>query len=235
MSDHWQKVLSIMTQKFRKAFLHYVLLLLGPPLAWLYLRFTQLSSRIVIDGRHFVEQAEVSNSDAPGFIFAFWHNRQIILPIVLPKDKIHCLISASKDGAYAAAIARLFGKKSIRGSSSRGGFEAMKEMMRVLKAGDNIAITPDGPRGPVGEVNPGIVQMAQAMGVSIVPVAFDSTKKKVFSSWDKFILPYPFSKIAIVFGRPIEIAVNESIESGSEKVRIALNASVDKAASMLQE
>ncbi|MBT5031523.1 MAG: lysophospholipid acyltransferase family protein [Proteobacteria bacterium] len=223
-----------MTKKFRKTFLHYVLLLLGPPLAWLYLRFTQLSSRIVIDGHHFVEQVEVSNADAPGFIFAFWHNRQIILPIVSSKSQIHCLISASKDGSYVAAIVRLFGKKSIRGSSSRGGFEAMKEMMRVLKAGDCVAITPDGPRGPAGEVNPGIIQMAQAVGVPIIPVAFDSTKKKVFSSWDKFILPYPFSKIAIVFGRPIEIAVAESIESGCEKVRIGLNASVEKATSMLE-
>ena len=222
-----------MTKKYRKTFLHYVLLLLGPPLAWLYLRFTQLSSRIVIDGRHFVEQVEDSNPNTHGYIFAFWHNRQIILPIVSSKGQIHCLISASKDGAYVAAIARLFGKKSIRGSSNRGGFEAMKEMMRVLKAGDNVAITPDGPRGPAGEVSPGIVQMAQAMGVSIVPVAFDSTKKKVFSSWDKFILPYPFSKIAIVFGRPVQMAVGESIESGCEKLCVELNASVERAAALL--
>ena len=119
-----------------------VSLLLVPAVVWTYLKFTASTSNIVVDGAEFPDRL---NASGKGYLFAFWHSRQIILPIVRRDDEIHCLVSSSRDGEYIARVARLFGKKTVRGSTTRGGYEAMKQMMRVLRSGGIVAITPDGP------------------------------------------------------------------------------------------
>ena len=158
-----------------------------------------------------------------GFTFAFWHNKQIILPLLRPEDSIHCLISSSRDGEYIARVAGLFNKKSIRGSTTRGGYEAMKQMMQVLRAGGIVAITPDGPLGPANEVKPGVIQMSRATGGPIVPLTFGADRKKVFTSWDEFNLPYPFSRIVLMFGAPLYIAAEESDQTACRRLKQTLN------------
>jgi len=191
-----------------------------PRIAWMYLNFIVWTSRVTVYGSGYPDQLKKQGA---GFIYAFWHNRQIILPVIRKDEPIHCLISSSRDGEYIARVANLFGKSAIRGSTTRGGFEAMKQMMRVLGSGGSVAITPDGPLGPALEVNPGVVQMSRALRTPIVPIAFDASKKKVFASWDGFNLPYPFSRIVIVFGKPLIIGESESTEEACLRLKQALD------------
>ena len=205
-----------------------VLAWLVPMVFWIYLWCIRLTSRMHVIGSTIPDSLRQENT---GFIYAFWHNRQIILPLVRRGEPIHCLISSSRDGEYIARIARWFGKKSVRGSTTRNGFEAMKSMMRILREGGIVAITPDGPVGPPFQVKPGIVQMAQALGCPIVPIAFDASRKKVFASWDGFHLPCPFSRIAVIFGEPVKIDKSESIESACLRLKEALDETTAQAAS----
>ncbi len=203
-----------------------------PGVIWLYLHLTRLTSRIDVYGSHHPDRLKESGT---GFTFAFWHNRQIILPVIRGGDRIHCLISSSRDGEYIARVARLFGKETIRGSSTRGGFEAMKQIMRVLESGGIVAVTPDGPLGPKREVKPGIIQLSRALGTPIVPIAFDASRKKVFGSWDRFNLPYPFSRIAVVFGEPMFIGASESVEAGCARLKETLDDVVEQASRKLAD
>jgi hypothetical protein len=190
-----------------------------PRIVWAYLKFTVMTSRMSVEG---TGHADRLVQKGEGFIYAFWHNRQILLAVLRKGENIHCLISSSRDGEYVSRIADLCGKSAIRGSTTRGGFEAMKQIIRVLGKGGIVAITPDGPLGPANQVQPGVVQIARSLGSAVIPVAFDSSRKKVFSSWDRFIMPCPFSSIAVVFGEPVRIDPDESLESGSDRLRDAL-------------
>lgn len=191
-----------------------------PRIVWAYLHLIVRTSKLTVHGSVYPDELIEQRS---GVIYAFWHNRQIILPVIRKNEPIHCLISSSRDGEYVARVAGLFGKNAIRGSTTRGGFEAMKQIMRVLESGGTAAITPDGPLGPALEVKPGVIQLSRALGTPIVPIAFDASKKKVFASWDEFNLPYPFSKIAIVFGKPLIIDESETIEGACSRLKIALD------------
>lgn len=209
-----------------KALLRNIGLHVLPRIAWIYLWATALTSRVKICG---AEHPDRLRAEGSGFIYAFWHNRQIFLPIIRRGEPIHCLISSSRDGEYVARIAELFGKFAIRGSSTRGGFEAMKQMMKALNAHEIVAVTPDGPRGPPLIVKPGVIQMAGSVSCPIVPMAFDASRKKEFASWDRFCLPYPFGRIAIVFGSPVVIDPSEPVESGCQRLQKALDAATAEA------
>jgi lysophospholipid acyltransferase (LPLAT)-like uncharacterized protein len=203
-----------------------------PRIVQFYLKFTVLTSSISVRGTVHADRLAASGE---GFIYAFWHNRQILLPVLRRDERIHCLISSSRDGEYVARVAAFFGKPSIRGSTTRGGFEAVKQIMRVLEEGGIVAITPDGPLGPAGRVQPGVVQISRARGAPVIPVAFDASRKKVFASWDRFIVPLPFSRIAVVFGEPIRFGQSESVEVGSARLTRALDAAVTDCARLLSE
>ena len=203
-----------------KALLNKIGLRILPRVAWLYLWFTAFTSKVEIHG---AEHPDGLRAEGAGFIYAFWHNRQIFLPIIRRNEPIHCLISSSRDGEYVARIAELFGKFAIRGSSTRGGFEAMKQMIKALNSDEIVAVTPDGPRGPPLIVKPGIIQMAGSVPCPVIPMAFDASRKKEFASWDRFCLPYPFGKIAIVFGSPVFIDPVAPVETGCRRLQKALD------------
>lgn len=208
------------------------MLFLGGPLVWCYLKLIKFSSKITISGEAGPDQIE-ANGEA--HIFVFWHNRQALLPLLRPNDTIYCLISASRDGDYMTKAIRYFGKRAIRGSSSRNGLMAMKEIMRVLRAGDAVAIATDGPRGPAFEVKPGAVQIAQALQLPIIPVSFEASRKKVLNSWDSSYVIYPFGKIAVVYGDAIRVSREQSIEAACEQVKTGLLDAARAADSMLEK
>ena len=99
----------------------------------------------------------------------------------------------------------------------------MKQMMQVLNSGGIVAITPDGPLGPPNQVKPGIIQMARATGGAIVPLTFGADRKKVFASWDEFNLPYPFSRIVLMFGAPLYIDAEESDQTACRRLKRTLD------------
>ena len=146
-------------------------------------------------------------------IFCLWHNRLAIAMTVFqqfvqrdhPARKIACLVSASRDGAILSRALEKFGATAVRGSSSRRGGQAMVELIRLAKAGHDIAITPDGPRGPRNEVQPGIITLAQLTGHPIIPCKGNIAWRRELNSWDRFQIPIPYTHCDIQFGEPFTV------------------------------
>ncbi|HEY5227708.1 MAG TPA: DUF374 domain-containing protein, partial [Opitutaceae bacterium] len=132
-------------------------------------------------------------------IFVLWHNRLFIAPDVVRRFRgghpIYALVSASKDGAWLAALFAGVGMGAIRGSSSRKGREAAAALIEALEAGCDIGITPDGPRGPSYVMKPGAVVVGRRSNASFVLVGMDFESAWRASSWDGFYLPRPFSRV----------------------------------------
>jgi lysophospholipid acyltransferase (LPLAT)-like uncharacterized protein len=172
--------------------------------------------------------AELPNAPV---IFALWHNRlglcmKAYEGFVHPNhDKLAALISASKDGALLASILQEFGVDPVRGSSSRRGAQAMLELKSWAERGYNLAVTPDGPRGPCYVVQDGVVTLAQVTGLPIVPYSCQLSWKIRVKSWDRFQIPLPFSRCEMTFGAPIFIpreASNAERDQLREKLWAAL-------------
>jgi lysophospholipid acyltransferase (LPLAT)-like uncharacterized protein len=158
-------------------------------------------------------------------IGAVWHNRLLIFPIVLRRFVSHrqgaALISASRDGAWIAALVNKVGFDVVRGSSSRQGVTAVLQMADVLASGKDVVIAPDGPRGPAYELGQGIIFLAQRSGAPIFPVNLEYSSAWRVKSWDRFFLPRPFSKVRVIFGVPQTVAATSTeAEFESERLRL---------------
>ena len=123
-----------------------------------------------------------------------------------PRRRLATLVSASKDGAFLARFMEHHGVLPVRGSTSRRGPQALLEIARVARQGYDLAVTPDGPRGPKYEVQPGVVQLARVTGLPIVPVSAQIHSKKELESWDAFQVPLPFARCEIQVGEAIRVA-----------------------------
>jgi lysophospholipid acyltransferase (LPLAT)-like uncharacterized protein len=142
-------------------------------------------------------------------IFVIWHNRLLMLPRVFdpcfPSRQSVGLISASRDGDLVSILIERSGYGTIRGSSSRKGVTALRQLVDRLAAGANVLITPDGPRGPVYEASQGAVFLAQKTGAPVVPIHMEYSSCWRLKSWDRFILPRPFAKLRAIFGAPLQL------------------------------
>lgn len=159
------------------------------------------------------------------YIAALWHNRLLLISFVLkkffPERPGAGLVSASRDGEMIADVTQRFGFDVVRGSSSRMGASALRELGEVLASGRDVLITPDGPRGPVYQLGPGIIFLAQKTGAPVVPVNMEYSSCWRVKSWDRFIIPKPFSKVRIIIGPPQRIGSTTSDgEFESERVRL---------------
>lgn len=138
-------------------------------------------------------------------LWSLWHET-ILMSVWHHRDQeVHVMISASRDGELITTIGKFFGYTAVRGSSSKGGKEATREMVDYLKAGKRCAITPDGPRGPRREMKKGAVEIARLTGAPVVPFGFAAEHCWRLKSWDQFIIPKPFSRAVFVYGEPIHI------------------------------
>ena len=148
-------------------------------------------------------------ADQGGNIFAFWHSRLFYLVYyyvkTVKKRKVSILVSMSKDGDYGVALVRKLKQDAVRGSTSRGGRRAIRKLAERVAAGNNLAITPDGPRGPAFKVNEGVIKLAQLTGAKIIPVSYQATRKRKLKSWDEFIVVKPFGRVHVAFAEPMEI------------------------------
>ena len=154
-------------------------------------------------------------------IFAFWHGRLLMMPTLYKGKEVAIPISLHQDGELISRTVKYFGVRSIRGSTTRGGFSAMREMLKASEQGYDIAITPDGPRGPRYRVQNGIIELARRTGMTIIPITFNASRKKIFRSWDRFVLPYPFSRGVYIFGEPL--LVPHQVSKGAfEQTRLLL-------------
>jgi len=138
-------------------------------------------------------------------IYAYWHSF-ILVPVYTARNLgIKVLISQHRDGEYIAQVIERFGFSTIRGSSTRGGTKALLKLIKNPNDRATLAITPDGPRGPRFVVQPGIIFLGQKTGLPIIPVSLGLTSYWELPSWDKFRIPKPFSKAALIYGDPINI------------------------------
>ncbi len=161
-------------------------------------------------------------------IFAFWHNRIFLVPHLYRRfwrprdhDRGAVLVSRSKDGQLLAEVLSAFRLRCVRGSSSRGGAEALRELTRLVEEGYDIGITPDGPRGPRYVLQPGVVNLARLTGAPIVPVSYRLDWKHTLKSWDRFMIPLPFSRCTVRCGPPVTVP-READEQLSENKRLEL-------------
>lgn len=139
-------------------------------------------------------------------IFCTWHNRLYCAPYFLPHHiKINALQSKHSDGMMTDVLFKLINMKIIYGSSKKKGMSAFLKMVKCIKNGESIAITPDGPRGPKEVVKDGLIKLAQTTGTPIVPIIWHTKNNKILKSWDNFIIPHPFSRGIYIFGKPINV------------------------------
>ncbi len=147
------------------------------------------------------------------FIISIWHNR-LALSLSLyrrlvarpyPSHRMAALVSASKDGAILSEILTRFHVQPVRGSSSRRGPQALKELVHWANEGWDLAVTPDGPRGPCYQIQNGVIYAAQLTGHPILPVSFHLSRKLTLKSWDRFQIPLPFSKCTVHVAEPIVV------------------------------
>lgn len=163
-----------------------------------------------------------------GAIFCGWHGRSLIPANYFKGKGLWALFSLSNDGEMQSRIFKRFGFQVIRGSTGRGGARAAIEAIRLLRQGDAVAITPDGPRGPVEVVQGGVILMAQKSGAALIAIGSAAKPRIRAPTWDSYMVPLPFSRAAIVFGEPIYVPENAS-EQEIEGCRIRLEAAIQEA------
>ena len=143
-------------------------------------------------------------------VLAFWHGRMVYFIHLYHRQRFTVLVSQSQDGEIISQILARFGVHTTRGSTSRGGTRALLEVVKRLRQGFHIGITPDGPRGPRYQVQPGIVMIAKKTGAPILPATYSAKWRTVFGSWDAFLLPLPFSRVVVVYGEPVYVPPDAS-------------------------
>jgi lysophospholipid acyltransferase (LPLAT)-like uncharacterized protein len=164
-------------------------------------------------------------------IFSIWHNRLGLCMIIFrdlvgphsPSRRLAAIVSASGDGGLVARILEHFSVQPVRGSSSRRGPQALLELTSWAERGYDLAITPDGPRGPCYVVQDGVTSLSQLTGLPIVPVGYHLQWKLRLKSWDRFQIPLPFSRWTVIFGKPFVVP-----RDASDEIRQAIPAELEK-------
>jgi lysophospholipid acyltransferase (LPLAT)-like uncharacterized protein len=180
-----------------------LLLLALPPLLALLIKVLTASCRVVrIQGLEWEREALSASATV---LYATWHQRMMYLSRFMKPRGLWILVSQSRDGTYGAETAKWLGFRTIRGSSSRGGARALLQVSRHLKVSHPVGIFADGPRGPAREAKPGSVLMAARAGVPLLPMMYGADRCWVLNSWDRYLIPKPFARIAIHIGKPIHV------------------------------
>lgn len=217
-------------------------------LIWAYMAICGRTIRWTLEGE---EQAKAEWAKNPSLIIVAWHSTIMALPSgwnrfirKWPGQKAHTamLISLSKDGEPVAKAISYMGLESIRGSSahkkknkSKGGFQAVKEALTMLRTGAAICITPDGPRGPAEEAQIGPIILAQRANVPIIPYAIVTRPERRLSTWDRFRIPFPFTRGAIVFGDAIMPDPSADREMLRQRMEASLTQATRRAEAILNK
>jgi lysophospholipid acyltransferase (LPLAT)-like uncharacterized protein len=201
---------------------------LGVPIGILILKLLGATWRWRVQNEEVVQRATAGGK---GLILGLWHGQLLPLAWYMRGRGIVVLVSASRDGEIITRVIESVGYRTVRGSSTRGGREALVALLKELRAGSTIAITPDGPRGPARRYQAGALVAAQRTGVPIVPYALHVDRAWRLKGWDRFTIPKPFAKVQLVFGEPKYVGGESSanaIEQAGEFER-DLDATVEAA------
>jgi len=213
-------------------------LALTPALAAAAVRTLGLTLRLTIIG---LEALLPTWRERRPVIYALWHGRLLMVPWVSARvagvrgaRDTRVLASRSRDGELMARFVRRFGLSAVRGSSSRGGAEALRALATALREGADVVVAPDGPRGPRQRVQRGLPALAALSGAPVIPLAFAASPARRLATWDAFLIPAPFARCALVVGDAICVSRDDDREEARARLERALEtttAAADRAVS----
>lgn len=198
-----------------------------PPVAAGVIRALRTSARLRVYNREVIEGFA---REGQRYVHVFWHAHILMMVYSYVGPCLVFMISRHRDGELIARTVERFGYVPSRGSTTTGGLAAFREMIHAVRDGSDIGFTPDGPKGPAREVQPGCVGAARALGIPIVPVAIGASRAWRLNSWDRFLIPKPFSRLLLVYGDPLPIPRDMTLDEGAERVKRALLACEEFAA-----
>lgn len=202
-----------------------VLLAVLPPLAAMVIKTLLFSCRVVrIEGME--RHDEAIRRSGGGAVYATWHQRMSYFFYFGGSHHATTMISRSRDGEYVARLASCLGFRTVRGSSSRGGTTAVRELTRRIRQGELGGMLADGPQGPARVAKPGTVIIARDGGVPVIPVLWGADRCWMFNSWDRYLVPKPFAKIVLYAAEPLWIpqtAKGEELEAYRRLLETAMN------------
>lgn len=156
----------------------------------------------------------------PRVLYTLWHGQ--MLPVLYAhRVPTAVMISEHRDGEIIARIVAMFGASAFRGSSSRGGARALLEGVKLLRTGTDVAITPDGPRGPLHSYAPGALLLAYRAGVAICPIVAHVDRAWRLRSWDRFEIPKPFARVTVLYGTPTFVTASDAREAATHTTEFA--------------
>jgi lysophospholipid acyltransferase (LPLAT)-like uncharacterized protein len=170
------------------------------------------------------DEAEIDRLLENGGLLVTWHGRTM-LPInhFRGRNRFFMLVSLSRDGDLQSEVMRANGYSVVRGSTGRRGVAATREVLAQLNLGGILAFTPDGPRGPSGTVQPGVVYFAQRSGKPIIPVGISASPRWLLGSWDRFLVPKPFARACWIYGDPIFVGPDEDLDHARARVQAEID------------
>lgn len=198
-----------------------------PPVAAAMVRLLGATLRLRIEG---VEALVPHWTAARPLIYCVWHGRILMTPWLNARLRrthgaraVSVLASRSRDGSLVGGYVSRFGLDVVRGSSSRGGAAGLRALVKAVRAGRDVALVPDGPRGPRGQLSPGVVALAGLTGAAVVPLGFSARPANRLQTWDAFMVPAPFARAAAVFGAATTIARDTDLERARKDVQRSLD------------
>ena len=201
-------------------------------LAYVIINFVSRTSKIIVVHEENLRKAKDMTGNV---IYAFWHGRQFLLVFTHRYEGIIIMSSLSKDGDLQTGILSKFGYKLVRGSSGkRGAVEGTLELMKRLENGEDLAFAVDGPAGPRYHPKLGTLYLSQKTGKAIVPLTTSAKRKKIFSNWDKYLLPYPFNKCVVVYGNPMVVRKEDDLNKKTEELEKELNRITEEAGRLVE-
>ncbi|MFP4687443.1 MAG: lysophospholipid acyltransferase family protein [bacterium] len=191
---------------------------IAPPV----LKLIRSSSSLEVEGEKWPAGLRDNNQN---FLLAFWHGQMIPLLYYFGPAGFYTFISPHRDGEYIARVLEGMGHYSLRTSLRDLKLKALVKALRLARDGETLVITPDGPIGPCHRVKEGVIRLSERAGLPVLPSAGLARPSRIFSSWDRFCLPYPFSRLKIKFSRPIDFS---EMNCSSEEKRQLLQAEMER-------
>ncbi len=196
--EGWNNQYTIMDKKTKDKMVFY----LATRFTWLLILFLGKIGRITLRNRRHWHRL---NESGQGFIAIVWHGK-MLLPLYVHRNLgVVTMVSEHRDGEMIAQTMHRMGYKSVRGSSTRGGRQAFRDMLKALRANRVCTILPDGPNGPPRVIKIGALVLAMRAGCPILPITFAASRPIVLGSWDRFTLWWPFSRLCLIYGEPFSV------------------------------
>ena len=204
----------------KEGVLNSILLRVVPVTLALLIRLWFCTCRVKVHNLHYFLDPKKTGKPV---IASFWHYSIIYFFYYVRGNRVTAMVSASRDGEYIARLGKQFGYSAARGSRNNRGMEGLKALFRAIRSGDNCAIVADGSQGPARVAQPGAIFLASRTGAPVLPMLWSAARYFTVRSWDRTVIPKPFSRIDFYYGEPIFVPADLKAD-GIEEYRLLLEA-----------